>query len=563
MRTRFTPILLLVVLLSAPLVAAYGFRGDVEPSTKRDGTDGYMWTTPNTAPANKVYFNGFSGTYVGYTAGITTSVNPNVAALGSAHQNYPYRAWALLGIWRDCNNDGYVGYGDQALLEYRVELLRAPVGPGEGICPAEQLPQTVPRNWLPVHNDGTLVREFLPIGWDVYQGSTGCPRTMLYTCSDRNVFNVNDSESRVWADWDEPGAPPGTQCYVRPHPRGTWHSVGGAVTWADCFATNKIMGLIDTANLESTYEGVKGYDCDNSYVLAEYHAGCNPWGETKQASHVDAFDCRKGDQLVAPPRNATVGDQTVTWGYTVNVSRPQATPGVTTRGSIAGTLNETYSDFDDCRENNQGNPGLSGAPYSTESDIQNQNGRRFQHDQVLVYQEGIRPTAPVPVYQAIGGPSGPEDGGVGWRGINSFEGYWVGTSVTAASRNPYVNRDTVQPMKVTYTTFYASLGGAATSRYGFQFPGTAGTYGSEACPTLGAGAPDRNGWACDPAAWWPLEPTGAKTMPQATYSVGTVDIGVKAGQKYQLRDVDCFDESVTLLREQGISYGVASGSQCV
>jgi hypothetical protein len=48
MRTRFTPILLLVVLLSAPLVAAYGFRGDVEPSTKRDTTDGYMWTTPST-----------------------------------------------------------------------------------------------------------------------------------------------------------------------------------------------------------------------------------------------------------------------------------------------------------------------------------------------------------------------------------------------------------------------------------------------------------------------------------------------------------------------------------
>ena len=562
MRTTVGP-LFIVVLLTAPLALAYGIRGDNEPSTRLDATDGYMWTTVNKAAVNKVYFNGFSGTYLGYTAGYSTSINPNFASVGGGHQNYPYRAFAMLGIWRDCNNDGYVGWGDNAILEYRAELLTLPGAPGATICPVQTIPDSIPRNWMPVHNDGTLVREFLPIGWDYQPGSAPCRKAALNTCSDVNVFNVNDSDSRVWADWDVPGAAPGPQCYVRPHPRGTWHSVGGIQNWADCFAGNKIITTIQTAGLGPTYDGVKGTDCDNSYVTAEYRAGCNPWGETHQASHVDAFDCREGDQLFAAPQEVQAGSQTVRIGSTVNVSRPQASPTTTTRGSVAGTLNETHSDFDDCRANNQGNPGASAAPYALENDVQNQNGRRFQHDQVLVYSEGIRPSAPIPVYQAITGTSGPEDLGVGTRGVNSFEGFWVGTSITAASRNPYVNRDTATPMRVTYTTFYATIGASAASRLGLLTPGTTGAYGSEACPAIGAGAPDAGGWACDPAAWWPLDAAGKVTMPQATTSMGRIDVGVRVGQTYQLRDVDCWDESVTALREQGISWGtVTSSSAC-
>ena len=561
MRTRGITIVL-TLLVAIPAVQAYGIRGDDEPSTLRDATDGYMWTTPNKAAVNKVYFNGFSGTYVGYTVGSSTSVNPNFATLDGGHQNYPYRAFAMLGIWRDCNNDGFVGYGDNAVLEYRAELLALPGAPGTSICPVQAIPETIPRNWLPVHNDGTLVREFLPIGWDAKPGSAPCRKAQLNACSDVNVFNVNDSDSRVWADWDLPGARPGPQCYVRPHPAGTWHSVGGVQEWADCFAGNRILGTINGAGLGPTYQGVKGSNCDDSYVLNGYRAGCNPWGETKQASYVDAFDCREGDQVFAAPQDVTVGPQKVHVGSTANVSRPHATPQTTTRGSVAGTLNETHSDFDDCRANNQGNPGLSAAPYALESDVQNQNGRRFQHDQVLGYSEGIRPSAPIPVYQALTGTSGPEDFGLGIRGVNSFEGFWVGTSVTAASRNPYVNRDTASPMGVTYTTFYATVGGAAVSRHNLVLPGATGAYGSEACGSIGAGAPDSRGWACDPTAWWPLDASGAATMPAATISVGRIDAGVRVGQSYQLRDVDCWDESIGALRDQGISYGALTGSNC-
>ena len=556
MSTR-TLTLLFVVLLAAPAAQAYGIRGDNEPSTRRDAQDGYMWTTVNKAAANKVYFNGFSGLYVGYTTGVSTTVNPNFATVASAHQDYPYRAFAMLGIWRDCNEDGYVGLGDNAVLEYSSKLLT-----GTSVCPVQSIPDKVPRNWLPIHNDGTLVREFLPIGWDYKPGSAACPKSTLYTCSDVNVFNVNDSDARVWADWDLPGAAPGTQCYVRPHPRGTWHSVGGVQTWADCFANNKIINAINGAGLGPTYNGVKGSDCDNSYVLAGYHTGCNPWGETKQDSYVDAFDCQEGNQLVETPQDAEVNGQSYHIGSTVNVSNPRSAPGFTTRGSVAGTLNETSSDFDDCRANNRGDPGLSAEPYALEGDIQNQNGRRFQHDQVLYYDEGIRPSAPVPVYQAVVGPSGPEDFGVGTRGVNSFEGFWVGTSITAASRNPYLNRDTVQPMQVTYTTFYATIGAAAQSRFNLLVPGSVGAYGSEACGTIGAGQSDRNGWACDPAAWWPNDAAGKKTMPDVTISVGLVDYGVKVGQTYQLRDVDCWDESVGPAREQGVGFGIFTNSQC-
>ncbi|HWH08549.1 MAG TPA: hypothetical protein VNX21_05065, partial [Candidatus Thermoplasmatota archaeon] len=337
---------------------------------------------------------------------------------------------------------------------------------------------------------------------------------------------------------------------------------GGVQTWADCFAANRIITTINAAGLGATYQSIKGNDCDNSYVLTDYHVGCNPWGEPKQASYVDAFDCREGDQLFMAPQSANVAGQNVHIGGTVNVSRPHSTPVVTPRGSVAGTLNETASDFDDCRANNRGNPGGSAAPYALEDDIQNQNGRRFQHDQVLGYSEGIRPAAPVPVYQAVVGPSGPEDFGVGIRGVHSFEGFWVGTSVTAASRNPYVNRDSASPMAVTHMTFYATVGAAATSRFSLVLPGTTGTYGSEACPVIGAGAPDSRGWACDPAAWWPTDAAGAKTMPEVTISVGLVEYGVRVGQKYQLRDVDCWDESIGPLRQNGLSYGIVTGSRC-
>lgn len=558
----------LVLMLASPaaIAAGWGSRGDAEPSTARDRIDGDMFLNRSTDDVRRVYFNGFASFCVGYVPAYCTSMNANVGSLGTAHQSYPYRALAMLGVWRDCNNDGYMGMGEQGLIEYPARLLALPGAPGDSICAPESVPDPIPRNWMPVHNDGTLVREYIPIGWDEGAGSSPCKKSIAPACSDFNPYNINDSGSRVWSDWDLPGQAPGTQCYVSAHPRGTFHSVDGMRQLADCFASNKIESTIMGSPAGPTYTSVKGNDCDNSY-LTDYHAGCNPWGEPKQASFVDAFDCKKEDQLFQAPQFVDLDGDKVRdegepmLGSTVNVSHPRGAPGTTTRGSIAGTFNETHSDFDDCREHATTDRGLSDLPYATEASLQNQNGRRFQTDQIMRHYEGIRPWAPTPVYKAVYGTAAAEDLGTG---LNSYDGLWYGTTITAASRNPYLNRDTVQPMAVTYTTYYARVSDEAIATYGLVVPPSPGTYGSEACGTaIGPNQPDKAGWACDPAAWWPLDATGARTMPRWRTSMGLIDIGAKVGEGYQLRDIDCWDESTTALRNEGVSFGVLSGSRCV
>src|SRR5439155_20516801 len=139
---------------------------------------------------------------VGYWgACVGPSVSPNVGALGTATPLDPYTPMAVLGVWKDCNEDGYIGYGDQGLLEYRSELLAL----SSSVCPPRSTPidpttGRVPYDWFPSHNDGSWVRELLPIGWDRQGLSiTGQPY-------DLNIYDINDSGARVWADDGPAGA---------------------------------------------------------------------------------------------------------------------------------------------------------------------------------------------------------------------------------------------------------------------------------------------------------------------------------------------------------------------
>ena len=556
MRVRFS-ILLLAALLALPsALAAWGAKGDLEPSTVLD-RDGYMFTEPNGAALDKVYFNGWLAQQPCYdgclsTSGVATitSLNPNSAALRSGVMAAPSIAYAMLGVWRDCNHDGYVGYGDQGLFEYPTQF----PGIDKDVCPVVPVPTSIPANAMPAHNDGALVREFLPIGWNSQPVNLPC-RAPYAACQDVDPFNVADNEARVWQDFGRPGALPGNLCYVRPQPYGTFHSVGSVQAYADCFLQNRVNDTIKSAGLGPAYEANRGTDCDHSSVLGTYHAGCNPWGESSQDGYVDAFDCT---QQTKGPYVA----QGNLW--TVNVSQPHATPRVNREGSVAGTFNETWGDFDDCRENNQDNrvartedPNL---PYATEGDTLNTNGKRHTHDNVMVYQERKRPAAPQPVFGAL---SRQGSGDLGLGATREFD-FWQGRGVMLASRNPYVARDSLGPAPVTYATFYASLSPAAVSKYSLATPGVTGTYGSEACGTgIGAGHADRNGWGCDPEAWWPgamcLESGGDCPMidgkPTAAF--------VRVGQPYQLRDVDCFDAATQATRDEGLTYhGLAAGSAC-
>ena len=552
---RIPVTLALAAVLAVPsAVAAWGAKGDLEPSTGFDVRDGYMFTTANQAPVNKVYFNGWLAQQPCYNGclsqnGVTTvtSFNPNVASQQSAVMAAPSIAYAMLGVWRDCNKDGYVGYGDQGLFEYPVQL----PGVDASVCPVTQIGQWVEPNAMPPHNDGGLVREFLPIGWNSMPVNLKCP-TPFSSCQDVDPFNVADNAARVWSDFGTPGTPPGNLCYVTPQPRGTFHSVGSLQGYADCFLQNRVNGTVTG----TPYDGVRGADCEHSSVAGTYHAGCNPWGESNQDAYVDAFDCSQ--------RQTTGPYEPTTKTWTVNVSKPYASPRTNREGSVAGTFNETWGDLDDCRENNRDNTFARQAdpnvPYATEGDTINTNGKRLTHDNTFTYQERKRAAAPQPVFGAFS-KQGSGDFGLGTTREADF---WEGDGVMLASRNPYVARDALQPAPVTYVTYYASLGATAVSRYALQTTGQTGTYGAEACGSgIGAGQPMRNDWACDPTAWWPGADCTQTSLhcplidgrPQAAF--------VRVGQAYQLRDVDCYDAGTQALRDNGLTYhGLVANSYC-
>lgn len=543
-----TILLLIVATLAMPAAtAAWGAKGDSEPNHLLD-QDGYMFASPNVEKLRKVYFNGFSGACVGYFPCASTSFNPNVGSLGTQIINYPYQAYAMLGVWRDCNRDGFVGYGEQGAFEYVAQL----PGVDPALCPVETLPNPLPFGTAPVHNDGKLVREFLPIGWTPISGNVkACNSANPSVCADTDPYDFHDNGARVWADWGVPTDPPGNQCYVRPHPRGTWHSVGQAQEWADCFLQNRIQETIDANGLGSIYASVKGSDCEQSSAVA-YRPGCNPYGEYSQKPYVDAFACDKNDQAFQGPART-------------NVSRPRSVPTVNPDGSMAGTMNETHGDTTDCRENDSATlPDEWQGPYSTEADLGNQNGLRQQHDMVMFYNNEPRPASPPIVYNAIGRQT-PQD--LGLRTVGT-EDLWSGNSVTAASRNPFMDRASLGVAPVSSMTFYAHVSALAISDYSLRLPGPIGSYGSEACGTTpGPGVASRNGWDCDPTNWWGDQVGNCR--PGVDDGCQNVNLGganvpayVRPGQAYNLRDVDCWDFSAKALRDEGVHWGMLTGTSC-
>ena len=581
--------------LAAPFAtAAWGVKGELEPGTKRDAQDGYMWLAPDQTAGSgrRAYFNGFMGTY----AGAATHLSPNLAATGSAIQSYPAEAWALLGVWKDCNEDGYIGFGDQGLWEYRVELLSLPGGPGASVCPNEgpidpRFP-FVREGWVPPHNDGDWVHEFIAIGWRDWRDSV-----------DLNPWNFNDSNSRVWADYGLPETGQTLVCSVDPAPRGTYQSTGGFLAYSDCFTGYKATSGINDAARLAGVPGVSfadqpmGQQGKSSSALNKQ----NPWGRQEDASYVSAWDCSRGPlyslkdptwngdsgpthQGVANP--APSGDRTlwvnfsdrsgnpgfsmtgVTGGVFVNfnVSQPRTVPGANpTGGSAAGTVNDTQSSYGNCRRDDNTGPGASHAPYTLEGDAVVRGAKRVSNDFVLHYEMGRSRAGP----HTLTGKGAPPDWGVKLTGREAcyntgvlyqvwcYDGLWHDGSLSDLTRigtnpNPYVDREALSPEAVTYVTFYASLGSAATSAYGFRFPGVVGSYGAEGCAQTPAT------FECDPAQWWP-----GNTVPRTDWLGPGTPYGVAVGQTYQLRDVDCYDQSVGALRENGLTWGTATGSACL
>jgi hypothetical protein len=544
-RSALAVALVLSVALPSTALAGWSGKGGAEPDTSYDAQDGWMFLTPDTSPCttsgcgeNQVYLNAFLATETYNT------LNPNLAVAGSAFMFGPeYRFAALFGVWKDCNDDGVIGLGDQGVMEYRSEVLANTFG--TSICPVTPTPLNPltglpPMNWMPSHNDGTWVREFLPFANDA----------PLKNGNDPDPWNLNvlGTGTAVWADWGLPVPlnPGNPGCAINPQPVGTYRSTGGALGYVDCFDGYTVTGAIDdVAAADPALAPLSFSDSPTD----PYHSHsllnvANPWGTESDGAAVQAWDCNR-PAVVSEPVN--LGNNGIVYA---NVSQPMVPPGTNLGGSPAGTANATGAGFDQCARNtaNDGNrhPGdtLAHEPYSLEGsgtrDVQYKQGA----DANLASSSDDRPAVPI---SGVLGKSTPCDLGIeltglecswvtaGGQGVILDPGDWIGGA-------NWVNGPATG---ITYASTYASLDPLTIGTYHLSLPKSpfgsqlvSGTYGQWACGSFTTG--DHGGWDCDPTHW----------------------SGAKVGAAFQLRDIDCYDQSAGVLRANGVGIGAATGGAC-
>lgn len=536
----------LVVALSLPAAqAAWSGAGNAEPDTPEDRTSGRMWADPDTQGLRKVYFSG-------YAALPPTSFHPNVGAVGTRMPVGPVsHHQALLGVWLDCNRDGYMGHAEGALREYRATLLP----PGHA-CPAGG-----------PHNDGAWVAELLMLG-----GPDPCElKDAAYReakCTDPRqgpgvdpVFVPNPHVLyargvRVWADVGGPGDPAATPCAVTPQPRGTTAGTGYLAASADCHARNlagrSVLAAFDEAMATADPDDATGLrfgDTSRPWTSPSrlnVHLPVNLYGNPHTGkSGLLERDADEGPAFVVDceAAGARAGDPTSSWW-----------------DAASGAYDATLGDCDPRTRNRVDDAHVA---IALERDLPS-TGAKARASLYFVFNDGSRGSGNDAV-DGILGRNAPQDGGVGYdRSLNNpadptNHGGPSWDAHTRSVSDPRLVRDDLTPRPAPRFTYYAVVPELAQGDHALRLPTRdAMTYGTEACThAIGAGAQDRNGWVCDPTRWY-LTDAGEDAMPYTAEGPdGGERLAPRVGDRYHLRDVDCYDSHVA----QGIhaGYGLVDG----
>ena len=564
MRGTTIPITIVLALTFAmlPLGSAdWGSRGSFEPDTSYDRSGGFMFANPDTTTggSGKVYFNAWASQGPVGVAATGTSINPNSVAAQTTVLMAPHRPMAILGIWKDCNKDGYMGMSENALYDYPSALLGdtsvCPPTPGDNLA----------------HNDGEMVREVIPIGPDANFG----------TPEDANVHNFPD-DSVLWADFKRPGDAPDQSCPLTPIPAGTLDTTGGMLRYVDCIDNWRITGTFNAAAHAACAVacplgfGVDQYAFDDAdYTRPDQSASPlnteNPYGQPGGSPAVSVWDCDADPILVNDPTglsreisDPTGGEANAIFGdddkLVVNASdenhdiyvagAPRGVPSINPDGSVAAAVNETEDGLYDCdtADDAPGTVETNGDIYFVQAQNNGQVARegRAVVDNRLFFDESDATGLSVDGQTVIPTTQNPTV----FLGLpNRFEGFWVGQTSYLASRNPLVNIDTFAPKVVFYITHYVQLGANATSQLTLP-SNTVGSYGQEWCDR-GPDPAKNGGLVCDPDAW----------VADADGD-GETDDEPKPGWAYHLRDIDCYDTSAAGARDAGVHWGVVTGTQC-
>ena len=511
---RRTTTILMVAMLAAgsilPVAAAgWKYRGMNEPDTAFDELNMWVDTDTTTGTAGgRVYFTGFQHSNF-------VNVNPNVAALGSRMQQQGSASHSvMLGMWKDCNKDGYIGFGEPGLLEYRTTLLI-----DTSVCPAVAVDVSNPPSPYPF-NDGGWVREFIWIGANQNTIVIG----KEHHATNPTIVAVPGTE--VWFDWGLPNAVPGTTCPIS----GGWtlRNVGGLLQWGDCFTNYQVVRNLNNVQ-DTTGLPVGGWDMkdlrnsDNTLNVE------NPAWPVLYGDDGDGFvegpmgrDHNQSSQNA--PRAVTV------WDCSDN-DAPALAPStdVNPSGSVYEPLNETYNvaTTDRCKAANRddalSNNHLAYVWLDANTEGTSALAGKDEPSDVFTWADGSRRLAPQ-VTAGVLGPFGPADMGTNvYRDDGPIGPAWRAN--TAWTQQPMlVNRDGLQPTPGQYMTYYAKLG----STDGLNlFSDVVQTYG----PDCGSGAEIVGGWRCDPEAW----------EERCVKQGAVIGVCITIGEAYHLRDIDCFD----------------------